>query len=213
MGATLLELVKDHLTIEEACEMADVNLERGRGNTRTARCPFHDDSSPSFIIYLDSNRWRCFGCHCHGDVVDLLSKVYNMPISQTLHRIATDLGISTHNRKRDELQRQRIEQQRKERQKAQAAKEFEWAVTKAVHFLKALSDELDRPIRACTTPWQIEKYAAHIHLNARIERILDDLVSGERNRREDGLLAAKGVLFFVKEARKKQRDINKTKTA
>ncbi|WP_103108427.1 CHC2 zinc finger domain-containing protein [Brevibacillus reuszeri] len=213
MKATLMELIKDRLTIEEACEMAGIQLGKGRGNTRTARCPLHDDASPSFIIYLDSNRWRCFSGCGHGDAIDLLSRVYDIPISQTLHRIANDLGITTSEQQESDRQKQRIEKQRQERQKAQADKEFESAVTKAVHFLKSLSDELDKPIRACTTPWQVEKYADYIHLTAKIERILDDLVSGERQIRENGLLAARRVLFIVKEARGKQRDIDKTKTA
>lgn len=44
------------------------------------RCPFHSDDSPSFIVkkYQDKDRYYCFGCGEHGDVVDYIKKYKNM---------------------------------------------------------------------------------------------------------------------------------------
>lgn len=40
------------------------------------RCPLHKERTPSFYIYEDTQRWRCFGaCATGGDVVDLLAAV------------------------------------------------------------------------------------------------------------------------------------------
>ena len=48
---------------------------RGTGDTRKGKCPFHDDRTPSFVVWIDSQRWRCFGaCATGGDVIDLLQK-------------------------------------------------------------------------------------------------------------------------------------------
>jgi hypothetical protein len=36
-------------------------------------CPLHQERTPSFYIFEDSQRWRCFGaCAAGGDVVDLV---------------------------------------------------------------------------------------------------------------------------------------------
>ena len=40
------------------------------------RCPLHQERTPSFYVYEDTQRWRCFsGCASGGDVVDLLAAV------------------------------------------------------------------------------------------------------------------------------------------
>ena len=39
------------------------------------RCPFHDDKTPSFQVYFDTNRFTCFAATCQagsGDVIDLI---------------------------------------------------------------------------------------------------------------------------------------------
>jgi len=40
------------------------------------QCPFHDDARASFHIYTDTNSFFCFGCHAHGDTIDLVRKKY-----------------------------------------------------------------------------------------------------------------------------------------
>jgi len=48
-------------------------LHRVVGTTWSARCvlPDHEDRIPSFVVYLETNSWFCFGCHRGGDVVEL----------------------------------------------------------------------------------------------------------------------------------------------
>lgn len=38
---------------------------RKSGNKIMACCPFHQEDTPSFVIYAD-NSWHCFGCQKHG---------------------------------------------------------------------------------------------------------------------------------------------------
>lgn len=40
------------------------------------RCPFHPDKNPSLRLYPD--HFYCFGCHTHGDVVDLAARIWNL---------------------------------------------------------------------------------------------------------------------------------------
>lgn len=48
------------------------------GERHEARCPLpdHDDRTPSFNVYEDTNSWFCFGCNHGGDVVDLYRLIY-----------------------------------------------------------------------------------------------------------------------------------------
>lgn len=39
---------------------------------RNIRCPFHEDRSPSFKVYEESNRFVCFGCNAHGSPIDFV---------------------------------------------------------------------------------------------------------------------------------------------
>jgi len=40
-----------------------------------AKCPFHDDRTPSFKVYPDYKRYRCFGCGKSGDVISLIQEL------------------------------------------------------------------------------------------------------------------------------------------
>lgn len=48
------------------------------GTEWTGLCPFHDDHTPSFTIFRgngDVERFHCFGCGKHGDVVDFVREI------------------------------------------------------------------------------------------------------------------------------------------
>lgn len=41
-------------------------------------CPLHQEKTPSFVWYKQSNTWYCFGaCKQGGDVIELFQKLYN----------------------------------------------------------------------------------------------------------------------------------------
>jgi len=51
------------------------NLRRSGAKTYSGHCPFHDDRTPSFVVYTDSNRYICFGCGIKGDVISFLMEI------------------------------------------------------------------------------------------------------------------------------------------
>lgn len=56
----------------------DLLLNRpGKKNGKTIAfvCPLHTEKTASFTVYLDNNRWYCFGCSERGDVIDLYRKL------------------------------------------------------------------------------------------------------------------------------------------
>lgn len=61
---------------------------QGTGAHRMARCPFHDDKRPSLGVFLDTNRFFCFGCGANGDVIDLVQRVEAVGFREAVRRLA-----------------------------------------------------------------------------------------------------------------------------
>jgi len=57
---------------------------RPRGQSFVARCPFHDDHHPSFVIYPATQRFYCFGCHASGDVAGFLMRKEHLTFPEAL---------------------------------------------------------------------------------------------------------------------------------
>ena len=48
---------------------------RKSGRHLIGQCPFHDDRQPSFVVYLDTESWHCFGCERDGDAIDFVGRM------------------------------------------------------------------------------------------------------------------------------------------
>ncbi|MDR7155371.1 DNA primase [Sphingobium xenophagum] len=53
------------------------------GNLLQGCCPFHEDRSPSFVVYPDQ-RYHCFGCNAGGDVVDFVMALHGVGYREAL---------------------------------------------------------------------------------------------------------------------------------
>lgn len=77
-------LVKQRVTIVEACRMYGIELNRAQ----KARCPFHSESEGSFSVKNDM--WHCFGCGAGGDVITLVQKLFNLSPYEALEKLNYD---------------------------------------------------------------------------------------------------------------------------
>lgn len=82
----LKELAKSKLLYDIALPY----LEKIRqiGNKISASCPFHDDKTPSFFIYLGTNTFHCFGCQARGDVITFKMKIDNLSFKDAVRGLA-----------------------------------------------------------------------------------------------------------------------------
>jgi DNA primase len=56
---------------------------------RRMKCPFHEDDSPSLVIYPPpQNEFHCFGCGKHGDVLNFYAEVNGISFKVALDRLA-----------------------------------------------------------------------------------------------------------------------------
>ncbi|MEG2939385.1 MAG: CHC2 zinc finger domain-containing protein, partial [Oscillospiraceae bacterium] len=54
-----------------------VSLKR-RGRLNTGLCPFHNEKTPSFVVYSDTQSYFCFGCGAGGDVITFIKTKENL---------------------------------------------------------------------------------------------------------------------------------------
>lgn len=50
---------------------------RKSGNKLVGLCPFHNEKSPSFFVYPESNSFYCYGCGVGGNVINLIKKLHD----------------------------------------------------------------------------------------------------------------------------------------
>src|SRR3954452_15803673 len=63
-----------------------VALKRRGQHEHWGCCPFHADRSPSFKIDTRRDRYHCFGCGAHGDVLDFLAAVEGLDLAGAIRR-------------------------------------------------------------------------------------------------------------------------------
>ncbi len=64
------------------------------GRNFKALCPFHNEKTPSFIVFPDQGTWHCFGaCGTGGDVFTFLMRRENIDFSEALRRLASRAGV------------------------------------------------------------------------------------------------------------------------
>ena len=83
----LFTQIKMAVSVKEAAEY--YGLEVNRGNM--VCCPFHADRTPS--MKLNEDYFYCFGCGAHGDVIDLVAKLFNLSSYDAAKKLAYDFGI------------------------------------------------------------------------------------------------------------------------
>ncbi|MDY6877343.1 MAG: CHC2 zinc finger domain-containing protein [Chloroflexota bacterium] len=84
--------IKDRVDIVEVVGKC-LKLERAGRNYR-ALCPFHDEKTPSFVVFPDSQRWQCFGaCDEGGDVFDFVMRREGWDFRTAMVELARKAGV------------------------------------------------------------------------------------------------------------------------
>ena len=71
---------------------ARVPLKR-QGREYSARCPFHDERSPSFTVSPSKQFYHCFGCGAHGTAISFLMNYDRLEFLDAVEELAKRAGI------------------------------------------------------------------------------------------------------------------------
>ena len=69
-----------------------VTLKR-RGRTYVGLCPFHNEKTPSFTVYPETQSFYCFGCGAGGDAVGFIRKIENLDYIDAVKLLAGRAGL------------------------------------------------------------------------------------------------------------------------
>lgn len=77
--------------IEQTISMY-VPLKR-RGKNLVGLCPFHNEKTPSFTVYPDSQSFYCFGCGAGGEVISFIRRAENLDYYEAVKYLADKAGM------------------------------------------------------------------------------------------------------------------------
>ena len=66
---------------------------RKAGRDYTARCPFHEEKSPSFTVSPTKQFYHCFGCGAHGTALGFLMAYEHMDFVDAVRELAAKVGM------------------------------------------------------------------------------------------------------------------------
>src|SRR4029079_6710212 len=80
--------------IEDVVAAAGIEL-RPTGHGFVGRCPVHDETTPSMSVAGVPDRFNCFGCGAHGDVIDFVQRLHSLTFIEAVHTLTADSRLRT----------------------------------------------------------------------------------------------------------------------
>ena len=106
----LQELREKSNIIEVAARYIDLDK---KGYKYWARCPIHNEKTPSFTLDEDRGTYHCFGCGASGDVFSFIQEVEHCNFKDAIKILADKAGMEVPTYKNDGNQQKKEEERRK----------------------------------------------------------------------------------------------------
>ena len=144
------EQIKDKLSIVDVIS-SYVKVEKAGINFK-AKCPFHNEKTPSFFISPTRQSFYCFGCGEKGDIFSFVEKFEGLDFKGALQTLADRAGVKLEKFRPEDL----LENDRKNEEKNKLFEIMEEAAGFYEKELKTLGFTGERPgsenIADCTVP-------------------------------------------------------------
>ncbi|NNM04074.1 MAG: DNA primase, partial [Gemmatimonadetes bacterium] len=79
--ADIVDIIGEHVALKRA------------GKDFKARCPFHEERTPSFYVVPSKGFYKCFGCNESGDVFTFLMKRLGLSFVDAVKAVAVRVGV------------------------------------------------------------------------------------------------------------------------
>src|SRR3990167_6310938 len=86
-----VDKIKEKISIEDVVS-SYIKLERAGANLK-ARCPFHNEKTPSFFVSPDRGSYYCFGCGASGDIFTFVEEFEGLDFKGALKLLADKAGV------------------------------------------------------------------------------------------------------------------------
>jgi len=86
-----VQQIKERLSIEEIVS-SYIKLEKAGANFK-AKCPFHNEKTPSFFVSPDRASYYCFGCGAKGDIFSFIEEFEGLDFKGALKILAERAGV------------------------------------------------------------------------------------------------------------------------
>lgn len=86
-----VEKIKEKLSVVDVLS-SYITLEKAGTNFK-ARCPFHNEKSPSFFVSPARNSYYCFGCGAKGDILTFVQEFEGLDFMGALRVLARQAGV------------------------------------------------------------------------------------------------------------------------
>ena len=87
----VIDEVKERLDIVDVVS-SYVQIKKA-GRNYKGLCPFHSEKTPSFIVFPETQTWKCFGCGAGGDVFSFVMQRENSEFGEVLRQLAERAGV------------------------------------------------------------------------------------------------------------------------
>lgn len=86
MSSDFVEVLKGSISIVNVVA-SRVSL-RKVGSNYSGLCPFHDEKTPSFMVNVNNNTYKCFGCGKSGDIITFVSEIEGLSFFDAIKALA-----------------------------------------------------------------------------------------------------------------------------
>ncbi len=88
------EFIDDLLARTDIVDLIGTRIQlRKAGKDFQARCPFHEEKSPSFTVSSDKQFYHCFGCGAHGTAIGFLMEYDHLAFREAVEELARRVGL------------------------------------------------------------------------------------------------------------------------
>ena len=118
---SVVDEIKARLDIVEVISGYLPSLKKA-GRTYKAPCPFHNEKTPSFVVFPETQSWHCFGaCGTGGDLFGFVMKQEGLDFRGALEFLAAKAGVSLQEKTPDMIEADKARQRLLEMMAAAAA--------------------------------------------------------------------------------------------